>query len=79
MTIAVVAGFCVVLLVLAFLAPRLSRHVQRGGDAPLAAGQRGAARVPLVGRLLSKPFGHSRKAVSKSGQLGRRGRGKLPL
>ncbi len=79
MSIAVIAAFCVVLLVLAFLAPRLSRHVQRAGDAPLGAGQRGASRVPVIGRLLAKPFGHSRKAVSKSGAAGRRGRSKLPL
>jgi hypothetical protein len=80
MTIAIVAGFCVLLLVLAFLAPRLSRHVERGGQAPLRAGQRAGSKAPgLLGRLFSKPFESSQKAVSKSGSAGRRGRDKLPL
>ena len=80
MVIAAVIGFCVLVLVLAFLLPRMSRHVERGGDSALGLGQRagGAAPGPL-GRLLSKPFGKSRRAVGKSGSAGRRGRGKLPL
>lgn len=80
MVIAGVIGFCVLILVLAFLVPRLSRHPQRGGDKVLGVGQRagGAAPGPL-GRWLSKPFGKSRSAVSKSGSAGRKGRGKLPL
>jgi hypothetical protein len=80
MTIAIVAGFCVLLLVLAFLAPRLSRHVERGGQAPLGAGRRAGSKAPgKLGKLFSKPFEHSQKAVSKSGSAGRRGRGKLPF
>ena len=38
MTIAIVAAFCLLLLVVAFIAPRLSRHVERGGQAPLGRG-----------------------------------------
>jgi hypothetical protein len=80
MTIAIVAGFCVLLLVLAFLAPRLSRHVERGGQAPLGAGRRAGGKAPgALGRLLSKPFASAQRALSKSGSAGRRGRGKLPL
>ena len=80
MIVAAVAGFCIVLVVLAFLAPRLSRHAQRGGDRTLAVGQRtGGAAPGFLGRWLQKPFGKSRKAVSRSGSAGRRGRGKLPL
>ena len=80
MTIAIVAGFCVLLLVLAFLAPRLSRDVERGGQAPLGAGRRAGGKAPgILGRLLSKPFASGQKAVSKSGSAGRRGRAKLPL
>ena len=80
MVIAAVIGFCVLLVVLAFLLPRMSRHVERGGDSALGLGQRagGAAPGPL-GRLLAKPFGKSRRAVGKSGSTGRRGRGKLPF
>jgi hypothetical protein len=79
MTIAIIAAFCVVLLVLAFLAPRLSRHVERGGQAPLRGGSRLAHAVPVIGRFLAKPFQHSQKAVSKSGSAGRRGRSRMPL
>lgn len=80
MTIAIVAGFCVLLLVIAFLAPRFSRHVERGGQAPLGLGRRAGSKAPgPLGRLLSKPFSSGQKAVSKSGSAGRRGRGKLPL
>lgn len=79
MTIAVIAAVCAVLLVLAFLAPRLSARPQRGVDRSLGAGQRGAARMPLIGRLLAKPFGHSRRATNGSAGAGRRARSKLPL
>ena len=80
MTVVAVVGFCVLLLVLAFLAPRLSRRVERGGDRTLGVGQRAGAKAPgPLGRLFQKPFSSSRKAVRKSGSAGRKGRGKLPL
>jgi hypothetical protein len=80
MTIAIIAAVCIVLLVLAFLVPRLSRHPQRGVDRTLGVGQRAGGRAPgLIGRLFSKSFGSSRRATNKSASLGRRGRGKLPL
>jgi hypothetical protein len=80
MTIIVIAGVCVVLLVLAFLVPRLSRGPQRGVDKSLGAGQRAGSKAPgPLGRLLQKPFSSSRRATNKSARLGRRGRGKLPV
>jgi hypothetical protein len=80
MTIAVIAGVCVVLLVLAFLLPRLSSGPQRGVDRTLGVGQSGASKAPgFLGRWLQKPFGSSRRATNKSASLGRRGRGKMPL
>jgi Family of unknown function (DUF6411) len=80
MTIAVIAGVCVLLLVLAFLLPRLSRGPQRGVDRSLGAGQRAGGKAPgPLGRLFSKPFGFSRRATNKSASTGRRARGKLPL
>jgi hypothetical protein len=80
MTIALVVGFCVLLLILAFLAPRLSRRPERGGQRVLGAGSRGAGKAPgPFGRWLRKPFQTSQKAVSKSGSTGRRGRSKMPL
>ena len=80
MTIAIVIAFCVLLLILAFLAPRLSRHPERGGQKVLGFGRRGAGKAPgPLGRWLRKPFQTSQKAVSKSGSAGRKGRGKMPI
>ena len=78
MVIAAVIGFCAVLLVLAFLFPRLSRHPERGGQKAMGAGSRGASKAPgKVGEVLAKPFHKSSKAISKSGSAGRRGRNKV--
>ena len=80
MLIAAIIVFCIILLVLAFLAPRLSRYFQKGGDKPLQLGQRGTSKAPgKLGEWLSKPFSKSRKAVSKSGEKGREGRSKAPF
>lgn len=80
MTIAAVVVFCILLLILAFLAPRLSRHPERGGQKVLGLGSRGAGKAPgPLGRWLRKPFQTSQKAVSKSGSTGRKGRSKMPL
>jgi hypothetical protein len=79
MTIAVIVGVCIVLLVLAFLLPRLSRYPQQGVDRTLGTGQSAASRAPgKLGKWLQKPFSSSRKATNKSAQKGREGRGKLP-
>ena len=80
MTIAIVAAFCVLLLILAFLFPRLSRGPERGG----AEGRRRADQGHLqgarqAGHWLSKPFRTSQKAIDRSGSAGRRGRDKMPL
>ena len=78
MIIAGVAGFCVLILILAFLVPRLSRHPERGGQKVMSTGSRGAGKAPgKLGRWLSKPFNQSSKAISKSGSAGRRGRSKI--
>ena len=80
MVIGIVIGFCVLLLIAAFLAPRLSRHMERGGQAPMQMGQRAGHKAPGgLGRLLAKPFQSASKAISHSGRAGRSGRGKLPL
>ena len=80
MTIAAVIVFCILLLILAFIAPRLSRHPERGGQKVLGFGSRGAGKAPgPLGRWLRKPFQTSQKAVSKSGSAGREGRGKMPF
>ena len=80
MLIAGVIAFCVLILILAFVFPRLSRHPERGGHKVLGTGGRAAGQAPgKLGRWFSKPFHQSERAVSKSGSAGRRGRGKLPL
>lgn len=80
MVIAIIAAVCVVLLVLAFLVPRLSRGPQRGADRTLSVGQRAGGKAPgPLGRLLQKPFSSSRKATNRSASAGRSGRGKLPM
>ncbi|GGZ06679.1 DUF6411 family protein [Streptomyces nitrosporeus] len=74
-----IVAVCVVLAVLAFLVPRL-RGPERGTQRSLGAGSRVAGKAPgPVGRLLSKPFRSSSRAVSKSGSAGRRTRGRMPF
>jgi hypothetical protein len=79
MTIAVIVGVCVLLVVLAFLLPRLSRYPQKGVDTTLQGGQRVAGSAPgKLGEWLQKPFRTSRRAADKSAAKGREGRYKLP-
>jgi hypothetical protein len=80
MTIAVVAAICVVLLILGFLAPRLSSKPQSGVNRLFGAGGRTAGKAPgRAGRWLRKPFDSSNKAANKSAAAGRKGRSKMPL
>jgi hypothetical protein len=80
MLIAAVIGFCILILILAFLFPRMSRKPEQGGQSVLGLGTRGASKAPgKLGRWLSKPFTSSQKAVSKSGSAGRKGRRKMPF
>jgi hypothetical protein len=80
MVIGGVIAFCVLLLILAFLLPRLSRYPEQGGLKVTGTGARGASKAPgPLGRWFSKPFTTSSKAISKSGSAGRRGRSKMPL
>ena len=78
MIIGAVIAFCVLILILAFLVPRLSRYPERGGQKVMSTGSRGAGKAPgTLGRWLSKPFNQSSTALSKSGSAGRRGRAKI--
>jgi hypothetical protein len=80
MVIGAVIAICVVLLVLAFLLPRLSRGPQRGVNRVFGGGARAGSKAPgPLGKLLSKPFRTSNRAADKSASAGRRARGKLPL
>ena len=78
MLTATIIVFCVILFVLAFLAPRLSRYFQRAGEKPLELGQRAAGEAPgKLGKWLRKPFSTGEKAVEKSGAEGRKARAKV--
>jgi hypothetical protein len=78
MTIAIVAAVCVLLLILAFLAPRLSRYPERGVERTYSAGGNVAGKAPgKLGRWLRKPFDSANKATRKSASAGRRGRAKV--
>lgn len=79
MTIAVVAAICILLLILGFLAPRLSSKPQHGVNRVFSAGGNTAGKTPGVGRWLRKPFDSSNKAANKSASAGRKGRSKMPL
>jgi len=79
MVIGAIVAVCVILVVLAFVFPRLSRHPQRGVDSTLSVGQKAGGTLPgFLGRWAQKPFGKSRKATNRSAAAGRKGRGKLP-
>jgi hypothetical protein len=80
MVIAGVIALCIVLLILAFLFPRMSRHPESGSERAAGAGGRVAGKAPgPLGRWFRKPFSTSQKAMSKSSSAGRRGRSKMPF
>ena len=80
MVIAGVIALCIIILILAFVAPRLSQHPQRGSQKVIGLGGRGASKAPgPLGRWFAKPFNTSNKMVGKSGAAGRKGRGKMPF
>jgi len=79
MTILAIVAICIVLLILAFLAPRLSRHPQRGVSKTFGTGGNVAGKAPGIGRWLRKPFDSGSKWSNKSANTGRKGRDKLPL
>ncbi len=79
MTIVIIVAVCIVLLILAFLVPRLTGP-QKGVDRTLGVGQRAGGKAPgILGKLFSKSFGTSRKATNKSAATGRKGRRKMPF
>ncbi len=80
MLIAGVIVLCVLLFVLAILAPRLSRHPERASKRAFGLGGRGASKAPgKLGEWLAKPFHKSTKAAGKSAEAGRDVRDKMPV
>ncbi|MEU2262171.1 DUF6411 family protein [Streptomyces sp. NPDC019645] len=75
-----IIALCAVLLVLAFVLPRLSRHPQNGAQRALGTGARAGGKAPgILGRIFSKSFHSSSRAVGRSGSAGRRARNRLPF
>lgn len=80
MPILIVGVFCVFLIVLVFIWPRAGDRAHQGGDRTAGIFQGGASKLPgKLGKWGQKPFSSSRKAMSKSKQGGKKGRGKMPL
>ena len=80
MLIAGVVVLCIVLLILGFLAPRLSRGPERAAHKGFGAGGRTAGKAPgPLGKWLAKPFFKSSKMSAKSADAGRKGRDKASL
>ena len=80
MIIGAVIVVCVVLFVLAILAPRLSRHPERASHKAFGMGGRSAGKAPgKLGTWLAKPFHKGSRAAGKSASSGRNVRDKLPL
>ena len=78
MLIGIVIAICVLLLILAFVAPRLSRYPERGVERSYGAGGNVAGKAPgRLGRWLRKPFDSASKWTAKSASAGRRGRRKV--
>jgi hypothetical protein len=78
MLIGIVIGVCIILLILAFLLPRLSRYPERGVERTYGEGGRVAGKAPgPLGRWLRKPFDSANKMTRKSASAGRKGRAKV--
>jgi hypothetical protein len=80
MVIGLLVAICVVLLVLGFLAPRLSNRARRGTDKGFSLGRRAGGKAPgPLGRLVSKSLGKSQQAADRSHSTGQRARAKMPF
>jgi hypothetical protein len=72
-----VVAICVLLFLLALLAPRLLRGPQRAVDRGFGGGAQAASHAPgRLGRWLQKPFRASQRAADRSASAGRKTRGK---
>jgi len=68
-----VVAICVLLFLLALLAPRLSRGPQRVVDRGFGGAAQSAGHAPgPLGRWLPKPFRSSQRAADKSAATGRK-------
>ena len=80
MTIVAAVVLCIVMLVISFIAPTLSRHPQRGMNKVIGFPRYLVAQLPgPLGRWAAKPFDSTQKYANRSASKGRSGRSKLPL
>jgi hypothetical protein len=80
MTIAAAVALCVVMLIISFVAPSLSRHPQRGMNKVIGYPRFLVSKLPgPLGRWAAKPFDSTQKYANKSAEKGREGRAKLPV
>ena len=79
MIIGAVIALCLLLFLLAVVAPRLSRKPERASRKAFGLGSRGASKAPgKLGRWLAKPFHTGSRAAAWSADKGRDVRSKLP-
>ena len=77
MVIGIIIGIVVLLAVLAFLLPRLSKHPERATKKTFGAGGDAAGKMPgPLGRWGRKPFDSTVKWAGKGARSGRKGRSK---
>jgi len=68
-----IVAICIMLFLLALLAPKLSRRPQRAVNRGFGAGARASSHAPgPLGRWLPKPFRMSQRAADKSAAAGRK-------
>lgn len=80
MTILAAAAICIVLLIISFIAPTMSRHPERGVVAALGYPRRLVSKLPgPLGRWAGKPFSSTQKYATKSASAGRSARAKSPV
>lgn len=80
MTIVAIIALCIVMLVIGFIAPTLSRHPQRGMNKVIGFPRYIVSMLPgPLGRWAAKPFDSTQKHANRSAEKGRSGRAKLPL
>ena len=77
MLIGVIVAVCVLLFLVALIAPRASRKAERGAEAPMQAGSREAHKAPGIGRFLAKPFQSAARWFGRSARGGRKARAKM--
>lgn len=80
MTIIAAAAICIVLLIVSFVAPSLSKHPERGVIKVLSYPRRLVSHLPgPIGRWAAKPFSSTQKYASKSASAGRSARSDAPV